>query len=353
MFCMLPVVINCRRLGMFPRRQQNTFYAVGVAACTALTPLLTALLIPIQLIVVLLVAFAGLTELKAFQNAKATAKTAASAASAASAAAASHSAGEMASTAAAVALSAAGKHAAERTDAEEHGDDAVERGASGSKSGVTSHLGFFPAPRPPSRASFETTAAYNSGTDAPQQRSRTTTSYYWFAVGVCFLAVGLTCSMLDLQRIWCNPKNHVVQGHAVWHIFTALALMCQFQHYTQFQHSPSAPSTKLSADASSSATKQDVALGAIRAGVGAILAAKERLRRGGGSDTCDGGDSEGETGGAEGGHNRYKRKFIKSHRRAISVDVESSGGEIRSGGSLGLVALAHRRNQSYDALRLL
>merc|ERR1712166_1459570 len=63
----------------------------------------------------------------------------------------------------------------------------------------------------------------------------TTANYNWFAVGVGFLVVGLTCSMLDLNRIWCNPQNHVVQGHAVWHLFTALALMCQFQHYTQFQ----------------------------------------------------------------------------------------------------------------------
>merc|ERR1712166_227514 len=189
----------------------------------------------------------------------------------------------------------------------------------------------------------------------------TTANYNWFAVGVGFLVVGLTCSMLDLNRIWCNPQNHVVQGHAVWHLFTALALMCQFQHYTQFQSKSSSNAAAAALSGSSSfslspsATKQNVALvGAIRAGVGAIFAAKEKLSSGSGGEG-DGEDRE-DTG-------FYRHKFVKSHRRAISVDVERlvlhqpscnnnlGADTVTSAGSMGLIA--HRRNKSYDSLRLL
>ena len=67
MFCMVAVTINCRRLGLFGRQQQVAVYMLGVVTCTLLTPILTAMNIPIQLIVVFLIGCAGITELKAFK----------------------------------------------------------------------------------------------------------------------------------------------------------------------------------------------------------------------------------------------------------------------------------------------
>jgi len=42
------------------------------------------------------------------------------------------------------------------------------------------------------------------------------------------------CSMLDATRIWCDPSNHIYNGHALWHILTAIALFLYFQFYQQF-----------------------------------------------------------------------------------------------------------------------
>ena len=32
----------------------------------------------------------------------------------------------------------------------------------------------------------------------------------------------------------CNPSNHWISGHALWHWFDALALYCVYRFYTQF-----------------------------------------------------------------------------------------------------------------------
>lgn len=335
MFCMVPVVINCRRLGFFRKRRQNAVYTAGVTACTLLTPVLTALNVPIQLIVVLLVAFAGLTELKAFRKATATAKAAASAT--AGSLRASRARSNAAAAAAAVAT-------AEKMPVGHGGSCSGGGSGSGDRTkGIRLHLGSSPptssTPSPPlpsvggvfnpaaslMQAAGAGTAATTMTTTTPTAKATTNNivtvatattpaHYNWYCAGIGFLIVGLTCSMLDLNRIWCNPQNHVIQGHAVWHLFTALALICQFAHYAQFQKAPSL-STSF-----------------------AVAAPKVH-------------------------------KAVKLHRRAISIDVErlafqqqpsttagTSGHGNRdvvtsSGRSIGLIA--HRRNKSYDALKYL
>lgn len=37
-------------------------------------------------------------------------------------------------------------------------------------------------------------------------------------------AIAGTCSALDVSRIYCDPQNHLIQGHALWHIFSAIGL---------------------------------------------------------------------------------------------------------------------------------
>jgi hypothetical protein len=53
---------------------------------------------------------------------------------------------------------------------------------------------------------------------------------YWL---VFFVAYGLW--MLDIKKILCDPGNHWISGHAVWHFLDAVALYFLFEYYRQFQ----------------------------------------------------------------------------------------------------------------------
>lgn len=55
-----------------------------------------------------------------------------------------------------------------------------------------------------------------------------------FAAALALLAAALACSLLDATRVWCDPSDHVLQGHAAWHVLSALSLLAAFVHYRQF-----------------------------------------------------------------------------------------------------------------------
>ena len=57
---------------------------------------------------------------------------------------------------------------------------------------------------------------------------------HWLFLSFFFISLGAVCSILDIKRISCDPFNHVVQGHALWHIFGSLALFFSFLHHRQF-----------------------------------------------------------------------------------------------------------------------
>jgi hypothetical protein len=63
-------------------------------------------------------------------------------------------------------------------------------------------------------------------------------SLRWFYVAVALLVVAATFSVLDVTRTWCDPTNHWIQGHALWHVLTALALGAAFRFHTQFGEAP-------------------------------------------------------------------------------------------------------------------
>lgn len=54
--------------------------------------------------------------------------------------------------------------------------------------------------------------------------------------GLVLLGVAQAASLADLQRVVCDPDNHFVQGHAVWHLVSALALYFACQHYRQLRY---------------------------------------------------------------------------------------------------------------------
>lgn len=48
-------------------------------------------------------------------------------------------------------------------------------------------------------------------------------------------AVAITSSALDVTRTACDPHNHFLQGHAMWHVFGAVGMVFAFHHYRTIQ----------------------------------------------------------------------------------------------------------------------
>ena len=52
---------------------------------------------------------------------------------------------------------------------------------------------------------------------------------FWLALAL--LAAAATASLLDVTRVWCDPRDHWLQGHAIWHVLTAACLYALFVFY--------------------------------------------------------------------------------------------------------------------------
>jgi hypothetical protein len=60
-------------------------------------------------------------------------------------------------------------------------------------------------------------------------------SYQNYFICAGTLALGALAFFLDLTRLVCDPKNHIFQMHAVWHLLAALSLVFLDRHYRQFE----------------------------------------------------------------------------------------------------------------------
>lgn len=69
------------------------------------------------------------------------------------------------------------------------------------------------------------------GTELTLPRAARPPSYRDFAAAVALLGVAAIFSALDLSRAWCDPEDHLLQGHAAWHVTSAAALVFVFRHY--------------------------------------------------------------------------------------------------------------------------
>jgi len=52
---------------------------------------------------------------------------------------------------------------------------------------------------------------------------------FWIALAL--LAAAAAFSLADLTRAFCDPSNHWVQGHAIWHLLSAASLYAMFRFY--------------------------------------------------------------------------------------------------------------------------
>lgn len=68
-------------------------------------------------------------------------------------------------------------------------------------------------------------AAAILGTEAVIARRPDRPRYGLLMLSVLGVAVGFTFWQLDFHRVACDPDNHVLQFHAVWHVISALAML--------------------------------------------------------------------------------------------------------------------------------
>jgi hypothetical protein len=61
--------------------------------------------------------------------------------------------------------------------------------------------------------------------------------YFW--VGLVAMFIAQTFSQLDLKRIWCEPNNTFLHGHAIWHVFSAVGMLFVGLHMREvLKHNP-------------------------------------------------------------------------------------------------------------------
>ena len=66
-------------------------------------------------------------------------------------------------------------------------------------------------------------------------RDRKVIQYRWFIAGWVVIGAAMAAWSLDLQGVICDPGNHWVSGHALWHLLDAFGFYCVFRYYEQFQ----------------------------------------------------------------------------------------------------------------------
>jgi hypothetical protein len=59
-----------------------------------------------------------------------------------------------------------------------------------------------------------------------------------YAAGLALLGLAGLASLLDVTRVACDPANHWLQGHALWHVLSALALLAFFRFYAALPEPP-------------------------------------------------------------------------------------------------------------------
>lgn len=52
-----------------------------------------------------------------------------------------------------------------------------------------------------------------------------------FFIGLVLLTAAAAFSLADVTRAFCDPANHWLQGHAIWHVLPAASLYAMFRFY--------------------------------------------------------------------------------------------------------------------------
>ena len=70
---------------------------------------------------------------------------------------------------------------------------------------------------------------------AARRRLGPAPSYRFYALALGLLTTAALFSLADVTRTWCDPTNHWIQGHSVWHVLSAAALLALYHHHAQLE----------------------------------------------------------------------------------------------------------------------
>jgi len=59
-------------------------------------------------------------------------------------------------------------------------------------------------------------------------------SYRYFIYMLATFVASFTFWGLDISKILCDPHNHIITGHAIWHLLNAVVIYFIFRFYCQF-----------------------------------------------------------------------------------------------------------------------
>jgi hypothetical protein len=80
---------------------------------------------------------------------------------------------------------------------------------------------------------FEVAALIASELVLSRRRPGTDYRFFWRTAATFFTAFGIW--ILDVKEIVCDPNNHFMQGHAVWHVLTSFCFYLLYRFYRQFE----------------------------------------------------------------------------------------------------------------------
>ncbi len=64
-------------------------------------------------------------------------------------------------------------------------------------------------------------------------------NYMLLVQAIGSLLIGWGIWWLDILKIVCNPNNHLITGHAVWHCCNAIGIIYLWKFFDQFEYAPS------------------------------------------------------------------------------------------------------------------
>jgi hypothetical protein len=72
-------------------------------------------------------------------------------------------------------------------------------------------------------------------TEALASRASRAPSYKFLGLSLIAVAIAFSFSASDATGARCDPKDHVFQGHAIWHVFGSISMAFAHLHYRQFK----------------------------------------------------------------------------------------------------------------------
>lgn len=59
--------------------------------------------------------------------------------------------------------------------------------------------------------------------------------YGYFFTGTVLIILAQSAAQIDLKRIYCNPENIILHGHALWHLLSSLSILVMAFHLNRFE----------------------------------------------------------------------------------------------------------------------